>query len=202
MSYSATFNTQGLVKNRKQWYVSSIKKLCAFLSIPPSSLILDQCCYFYASAPYNDSNCIPESDQLPLNCIIHNPRDAFTNLSVRWYRSRDMSAVAEDIADIQSTEYMFNSYSPRMSSLQTNCTLGRLYADTFSLIIDNFTPDKNGYYWCQILINDSFTQPSQRTWFYAAGNNSCVRQDPYFRSVRDQAQCALVSTGKPPSTIF
>jgi hypothetical protein len=162
---------------------------------------LDQCCYFYGSVPRNNSSCIPEGDQLPLNYIVHNPRDAFTNLSVQWYRSRDMSAVAEDIADIQSTDYIFFSYIPRMSNLQRNCTQGTLYADTFSLIIENFITDKNGYYWCQILINGSFTQPSQRAWFYAAGNNSCVRQDPYFRSVRDQAQCALVSTGKPPSTI-
>lgn len=81
--------------------VDQVLRNYIFLSLLPSSLILDQCCYFYASTPRNDSNCIPEGDQLPLNCIIHNPRKAFTNLSVRWFRSRDMSADAEDIADIQ-----------------------------------------------------------------------------------------------------
>ncbi len=113
-----------------------------------------------------------------------------------------MSAVAEDIADINSTDYIFYSYSPRMISLQRNCTQGTLYADTFSLIIDNFTSDKNGYHWCQILINNSFTQPSQSALFYASGNDSCAQQYPYFRSVPDQAQCALVSTGKPPFTFL
>ncbi len=159
-----------------------------------SLLDLSQCCYFYGSAPHNDSYCIQEGDQLPLNCIIYNPRDSSTNLSVQWYRSSDMSAVTEDniIVDIQSTEF-----SPKMTSLQRNCTQGRLYADTFTLRIDNFTSDKSGYYWCQIVINDSFTQPSQRAWFYAADNNSCIRQDqiPYFRAVPHHAQCASVIAG-------
>ena len=159
------------------------------------SIILDQCCYFYASAPHNESNCIPQGQELSLECIIHNPRDSFTNFSVRWFRSSDtLSALAEDIADIQSTEYVLYNLTPKMTILQRSCTQGRLYADTFVLIINHFTTDKNGYYWCQILINDSFTQPSQYAWFYA-DNNACLREDPYFTYVPDQAQCALIVTG-------
>ena len=69
-----------------------------------------------------------------------------------------------------------------------------LYADTFGLVIDNFTMDKNGYYWCQILINDSFLNinPSQRAWFYAEESNSCVQGVLYYNT--SGAQCAL---GKP-----
>ena len=159
------------------------------------SINLDQCCqYFYASSPHNESNCIPEGQQLSLDCTIHNPRDSFTNLAVRWYRSSDMSALTEDFADIQSTEYKFYYHTPTMTSLRRNFTQGRLYATTFNLIINNFTTDKNGYYWCQILINDSFTQPSQYALFYA-DSNSCLRDDPYFRYVPDQAQCASIVTG-------
>ena len=154
------------------------------------SIILDQCCYFYGSAPRNDSNCVPEGDQLPLNCIIYNPRDIFSNLSVQWFRSRNMSALAEGIAPIPSTEYTFLRQNQRNTSLQRNCTQGTLYADTFALIINNFTTDKNGYYWCQILINDSFTLPSQSAWFYANESTSCIREDPYFMSVPDRAYCA------------
>ena len=103
-----------------------------------------------------------------------------------------MSAPAEDIAGIQSTEYILINHIQRITSLQRNCTRGILYADTFSLyILSNFTADKNGYYWCQILINGSFTQPSQQAWFYAEENaSSCTRQDPYFRAVPNSAQCA------------
>ena len=107
----------------------------------------------------------------------------------------------EDIADIRSTEYKFTNHTQSLTTVRRNCTQGTLYADTFTLTINNFTLDKSGYYWCQILINDSFTQPSQRAWFYAT--DSCIRQDPYFRSVhRDQAQCALVSTGTKPFPQF
>ena len=110
---------------------------------------------------------------------------------MRWFRSSDtLSTPPEDIADIQSTEYIFYNHAPRITTQQRNCTQGRLYVETFILIINHFTTDKNGYYWCQILINDSFTQPSQYAWFYAADSNLCLREDPYFRYVPDQAQCA------------
>ena len=84
-----------------------------------------------------------------------------------------MNALAEDIADIQSTEYIFDNHTTRMTSLRRNCTQGKLYSDTFSLIIKNFTTDKNGYYWCQIYINDSLAKPLQSAWFYAEDSNSC-----------------------------
>ena len=105
-----------------------------------------------------------------------------------------MSALAENITNIQSTEYIFRNHTQGMTILQRNCTQGRLYADTFALIINNFTTNKNGYYWCQIFINDSFLNPSQHTWFYAKENTSCTQQDPYFRAIPDRAQCA---SGKP-----
>jgi hypothetical protein len=102
----------------------------------------------------------------------------------------------EEITDIQNhtnSGYTLVRYNQTMTSLRRNCTQGVLYADTFGLIIHNFTIDKNGYYWCQIVINDSlkFLNPSQHAWFYAEESNSCVQGDLYNRS---GAQCAL---GKP-----
>ena len=160
-------------------------------------MILDQCCYFYGSAPHNESNCIPDGQQVQFHCVIHNPRDTFTNLSVRWFRRSNISTPAEDIADIQSaeSEYIFLRYNQRISSLRRNCTQGRLYADIFALIINNFNTSKDGYYWCNILVNNSFLEPSQRVRFYAVEGTSCIRQDSYFRSnAPDRAQCA---SGKP-----
>ena len=97
----------------------------------------------------------------------------------------------EEISNIQNytdSGYTFIQHNQTMSSLRRNCTQGILYADTFGLIIDNFTTDKNGYYWCQILINDSFLNPSQHAGFYAEESNSCVQGDLYNTS---GAQCAL-----------
>ena len=113
-------------------------------------------------------------------------------MSVQWYRGDDDAQ--EEIANIQNytdSGYTFIQYNQTVSSLRRNCTQGILYADTFGLVIDNFTMDKNGYYWCQILINDSFLNinPSQRAWFYAEESNSCVQGILYYNTSR--AQCAL-----------
>ena len=60
----------------------------------------------------------------------------------------------------------------------------------------HFTSDKNGYYWCQIVVNGSFLEPSQHyAWFYADDSTSCVPQ-LYFQ-MADEAQCANMTYSMP-----
>ena len=141
-----------------------------------------QCCYLYGSVPHNDSNCIPENGQFILNYIVYNPRDNFTDLTVRWFRSMDVTRATsstEVIATSVSSEYILTRTqfpgAVTSSTVDTNCTQGSLYKDMFLLSIPNFTTDKDGYYWCQIVINDTYLQPSQYAWFYAADRNSCIQ---------------------------
>ena len=141
----------------------------------------EECCYFYGSVPRNDSNCIPEGTQLNLNFIVINPRDNFTNLTVKWFRNADIARAAtatEELTNIQHEHYLIRAST---SSLTIgNCTAGPLYRDLYALVIRNFTSDKNGYYWCQIVVNGSVSQPSQYAWFYAADSSSC-RQQSHFK---------------------
>ena len=46
------------------------------------------CCYLYELFPCNDSNYVPQGDQLTHMCTVYNPCDEFTNLTVRWLRQR------------------------------------------------------------------------------------------------------------------
>ena len=76
-----------------------------------------------------------------------------------------------------------------MTNSSRTCIHGTLYRDTFTLTIENFTTDNDGFYQCQIIANDSFLQPSQYAWFYADDKYSC-RPQYYFRIVNSEAQCA------------
>ena len=76
---------------------------------------------------------------------------------------------------------------PSLFSIQ-NCSTGPLYRDVFILVIFNFTSEKNGYYWCQINVNNSISQPSQFAWFYAADSSSCTHQNHFI--LTSEPQCA------------
>ena len=152
-----------------------------------------QCCYLYGSVPHNESNCVAEGSQLSLNFYIYNPHDNFTNMTVRWFRNGNMarsSSSNEEITDNQSEYMLFqdNASNPSLTIENINCSAGPLYRDIFILFINNFSSDKNGYYWCQIVVNNSISQPSQYAWFYAANSSSCTQQH-HFKLDREP-QCA------------
>ena len=110
---------------------------------------------------------------------------------MRWFRSTDLtkSTSSTEAIDSAQGELVLIRYNTAALSLISNCTSGTLYRDTFSLLIYNFTTDKNGYYWCQIVVNGSSYQPSQYAWFYADDTNSCIRKS-HFKPA-NEAQCAF-----------
>ena len=75
-----------------------------------------------------------------------------------------------------SEEYRFSNFaSGSVDELSLiNCS-HELYRDTFFLTIPNFTQYKNGYYWCQLSINNTLVQPSHQAQF-SAGNCSTMNQ--------------------------
>lgn len=76
-----------------------------------------------------------------------------------------------------------------VSSLVRNCSRD-LFRDTSSLAINNFTRDKDGYYWCQLAINNKLVQPSHRALFFA-GNCGSTTNSMYFRLAHStENQCA------------
>ena len=88
-----------------------------------------------------------------------------------------------------------------------NCSFD-LYRDIFSLIIDPFTRDRNGYYWCQLAINDTYAQRSHHAFFYTGEFNSTVCSlslaYQYFRlALSSETVCAHYHNAINPSiTIF
>lgn len=136
-------------------------------------LDLDECCYIYGSVPCNESNCIPEGRHLSLNFVIYNPHDIFSNLTVTWFRSTTKDISNYEVIPTISNEYQYyrvNATVP-LSPTNGNCSLD-LYRDTFILLIDNFTHHKNGYYWCQLSINNTYAEQSHHVWLFAGANSA------------------------------
>jgi hypothetical protein len=154
-------------------------------------LELDECCFSYASVPRNDTFCVPDGEQVDLYCIINNPHDDFTNLSVNWFRSTTEDTSIFDEIPATSEEYIFSKFVPNRAdnSLSVlNCS-HELYRDTFSLIIHRFTRHKNGYYWCQLSINNTLVQPSYRAQF-SVGECNIISQNYYRLANLSERKCA------------
>jgi hypothetical protein len=157
------------------------------------NLELDECCYSYAFVPRNDTFCVPDEEQVTLICAIVNPHDNFTNLTVTWFRSttEDMSTFDEIPTTSEGyTFFTFVSNEVDDSLSVINCS-HELYIDRFSLTINSFTGQKNGYYWCQLSINDTLVQASHRAQFSVG---ECNIMNFYYRLAKfnlNENQCAL-----------
>ena len=144
-------------------------------------LVLDECCYSYVSIPRNETFCVPNGEQVQINCVIINPHDNFTNLTVTWFRgtTEDMSVFDEILATSEEYDFSNSISGSVVDSLSLiNCSCD-LYRDGFSLIIHHFTPHKNGHYWCQLSINNTLVQPSYQAQFFVGDCN--ITNQPYYR---------------------
>lgn len=134
--------------------------------------------------PRNNSNCVPEGEQFSVSCIVFNPHDNFTNLSVSWFKSTT--------ANMSNSEMIHTSITMAMVGIPMgNCRISQnLYRDQFFVQISNFTASNDGYYWCQMSINNTFVQPSHHAFFYSSPTNCDIRHQ-YFRSANlDECECA------------
>ena len=112
---------------------------------------------------------------------------------MKWFKSTETNVSASRnkyATNIITSPDQYHLSRYNSSTLSRNSTCGTLYRDIFLLHIKNFTTDNNGYYWCQVVINSSFLQPSQHAWFYADDSDSCERQ-PFFK-LAEKAQCANI----------
>ena len=157
-------------------------------------LELDECCFRYASIPYNDDVCVPDGQQVTLTCFIINPHDNSTNLTVTWFRgtTKDISRATVIATNSEGHNFTTLISGTVLDVLPTHNCSRQLYRDSTFLKIKNFTRDREGYYWCQLVINNKLTQPSHRIrsiQLYAGICNSTDYQ--YFRSANQtESQCA------------
>ena len=114
---------------------------------------------------------------------------------MRWFRNSDptrATASTEVITGIQDQQYLsvYEIASTTNLAFQ-NCTTSPLYSDIFILLINNFTSDKNGYYWYQIYVNNSVSQPMKYAWFYAVDSSSCLQNRHFLIATTSQVECAI-----------
>ena len=171
--------------------------MCIGYSTNKFNSYLDECCYVYGSVPRNNTNCVPEGGRLNLNYIIYNPHDIFTNLTVTWFRSttEDIMSNYETLPTMTTEyQYLILNANKTFNLSMRNCGFD-VYRDTFSIVISNFTRNKNGYYWCQFAINNTYVQRSHHAWFYAGEQNSTTCSGLYFgAALANETQCAEYAT--------
>ena len=111
-----------------------------------------------------------------------------TSSTTEITNSTDETLLFQELASVSVTSgSIMNEY----------CNYGPLYRDAFILHISNFTSEKNGYYWIQISLNNTVSQPSEYAWFYAADNSSCIQQT-HFNLAADP-ECAVFQSITYPS---
>jgi hypothetical protein len=93
--------------------------------------------------------CVPNGEQVALNCALINPHDNFTNLTVTWFRGSTEGTSMFDEIPATSEEYSFIDVVSGRADISLsviNCSHQLLFRDTISLIIYSFTRHKNGHY--------------------------------------------------------
>ena len=82
------------------------------------------------------------------------PRQACT--VVRWYRSNNEAKAGKCGIFIDENVNLVERTSTRAAySISSTGNITGLYFDRYELILHNFSTNHEGYYWCQIVANDT-----------------------------------------------
>ena len=157
-------------------------------------LLTERCCFLYRVVPGNNSECVVTQGQtMALRCEVVVPRDGNNNPveTVRWYRSIDL-VTSVDITNEYTIQKGLTSSEPFSSG-----RFAGLYGDTYILLIRNISSSDSGYYWCQIITNETCSSPSP----YVNISVSTVSTDQCpFVDYWDNPVCANVTTCDLQST--
>lgn len=125
-----------------------------------SSLCEGNCSHYYYIQPVSAIDCNPLGANLPLTCGVYVPR--INPTTVRWYWTG-----SEELAGVSGTWITDDSSGYSLTAAQSsdpvvNGVYIGLFYDQYSLTILDFNSSDLGYYWCQIIINNTVVlQPSQ-----------------------------------------
>ena len=108
--------------------------------------------------------CNPQGSTITWECQVYSPHDEYTNLSVMWYKSATGVSTREEGNLIQESKGGRHTFLALQASSAVNDSLSvvhGLFLDVFRLTVNTFdTSIDDGYYWCQIVVNDTCLQPS------------------------------------------
>ena len=124
-----------------------------------------RCCYYYHGVPRNitDMSCNPEGSRISWVCQVYSPHDSSSTLSVKWYKSvteETARKYGQEITEVIG-KYDFSTQRASAPISNNQSIVNGLILDIFELTILEFDSNTDdGYYWCQLLINDTCLEPS------------------------------------------
>ena len=125
-----------------------------------SSLCEGNCSHYYYIQPVSAIDCNPLGANLPLTCGVYVPRINPTTVRWYWTGSEELAGVSGAWITNDSPEYSLTA--AQSSDPVVNGVYIGLFYDQYSLTVMNFNSSDLGYYWCQIVINNTVVlQPSQ-----------------------------------------
>ena len=141
---------------------------------------------------------------LSLTFAVFNPHDPFTNLTVKWFRSDDVTTHTSTRKELINSSDQYQHIRRNVTEaedMDNNCCNSSIYGDDFTLAVLNFTSDMNGYYWCQIVVNNTVAQPSQYVRIYAADDSSCTQPVRIFLQT-SEPECAMFHDETSPTAVI
>ena len=124
---------------------------------------VDRCCYYYHGVPKNVT-CNLDGREITWWCQVYTPHEHNSNLSVKWYkRTPDILDCQEsELTSAMSDRYTFSKTSSLTAFNNSENIINGLFLTVFRITINNFNSSSdNGYYWCQMVVNDSCLEPSR-----------------------------------------
>ena len=156
-------------------------------------IVAGDCCYYYRSFPSN-LTCNPQGQPsaVVLGCGIFRPNGS--DVTVRWYRSTQ-----EHLARVQG-ELVTNGYNED-NDIGGLLSFRGLFFSFHNRIIENFNESLNGFYWCQIEVNNTCLQPSPygHVIFNSSSKRNCSSVNTVTHSLAQplcaNRTCLIVMTG-------
>ena len=143
--------------------------------------------------------CNPDGVDIPLFCGVYVPQNVPT--TVKWYQSK-----TEDLAGVSGTLIIeeplkYSMEVTRSADPIVNGMFMGLFYDQHSLRITNFNQSDSGYYWCQLIVNET-TELNSSPFGYVAVNPvpvSCLTSDIRYFNIIDDGLCAEISQTTSPT---
>ena len=125
-----------------------------------TSLCEGNCSHYYFIQPVSAIDCNPLGANLPLTCGVYVPR--INPTTVRWYWTGSGELAGASGIWITDGSPGYSLTAAQSSDPIVNGVYIGLFYDQYSLTVLSFNSSDLGYYWCQIVINDTvMLQPSQ-----------------------------------------
>ena len=118
---------------------------------------------YYHGVPKNvtTASCNPEGRSIELECQIYTsiaPNDPNSNISIMWYRSATVEQARKsgELIIAKQRKYEFSESRASSPVNDSSIIINGLFFIDFNLRIFNFDSRvDNGYYWCQMVINET-----------------------------------------------